>query len=71
MCRSCLGNPAKPPPLFGRCQQAMSSSQPMKQSSLDLNLSIKKTRKQELLAQMGHVVPWAALVELIGFVAKT
>jgi len=24
----------------------------MKQSSLDLNLSIKKTRKQELLAQM-------------------
>ena len=43
----------------------------MKQGSLDLNLRIKKTRKQELLAQMGHVVPWAALVELIGFVAKT
>ena len=35
----------------------------MKQSSLDL--STKKTRKQELLAQMDRVVPWAALVELI------
>jgi len=38
----------------------MASSQPMKQSSLDLNLSTKRTRKQELLAQMEHVVPWAA-----------
>ena len=37
----------------------------MKQSSLDLNLSIKRTRKQELLAQMELVVPWVALVELI------
>ena len=37
----------------------------MKQSSLDLNLSTKKTRKQQLLAQMERVVPWAALVELI------
>ena len=37
----------------------------MKQSSLDLNLSTKKTRKQELLAQMERVVPWAALVDLI------
>ena len=37
----------------------------MKQSSLDLNLSTKKTRKQELLAQMDRVVPWTALVELI------
>ncbi len=37
----------------------------MKQSSLDLNLSTKKTRKQELLTQMDLVVPWAALVELI------
>ena len=37
----------------------------MKQSSLDLSLSIKKTRKQELLAQMELVVPWAALVDLI------
>ena len=37
----------------------------MKQNSLDLNLSTKKTRKQELLAQMDLVVPWAALVELI------
>ncbi|MFZ1501268.1 MAG: IS5 family transposase [Giesbergeria sp.] len=37
----------------------------MKQSSLDLNLSTKRTRKQELLAQMELVVPWAALVELI------
>ena len=29
----------------------------MKQSSLDLNLSAKKTRKQGLLAQMELVVP--------------
>ena len=31
----------------------------MKQSSLDLNLSTKRTRKQELLAQMELMVPWA------------
>ncbi|MNV28314.1 hypothetical protein D3C71_1195020 [compost metagenome] len=37
----------------------------MKQSSFDLNLSTKKTRKQELLALMDRVVPWAALVGLI------
>ena len=37
----------------------------MKQSSLDLNLSTKKTRKQQLLDEMERVVPWAALVELI------
>lgn len=43
----------------------MASLQAMKQSRLDLNLSTKKTRKQELLAQMELVVPWGALVELI------
>ena len=43
----------------------MASSQPMKQSSLDLNLSTKRTRKQQLLDQMEFVVPWAALVDLI------
>ena len=43
----------------------MASSHAMKQSSLDLNLRTKKTRKQELLAHMDPVVPWAALVELI------
>ena len=37
----------------------------MKQTSLDLSLSTKRTRKQEFLAQMECVVPWAALVELI------
>ena len=37
----------------------------MKQSSLDLNLSNKKTRKREFLFEMDCVVPWAALVELI------
>ena len=36
-----------------------------KQSSLDLNLTTKKTRKQALLARMELVVPWAALVELM------
>ena len=43
----------------------MASSHRMKQSSLDLNLSTKKTRKQQLLDEMELVVPWAALVELI------
>lgn len=38
----------------------------MKQSSLDLNLSTKEARMQELLAQMDRVVSWAVLVELIG-----
>ena len=37
----------------------------MKQATLNLNLSVKKTRKQVFLAQMAQVVPWAALVELI------
>ena len=37
----------------------------MKQAALDLNFSLKKTRKREFLAQMNQVVPWAALVELI------
>lgn len=37
----------------------------MKQSTLNLNLSVKKTRKQVFLEQMDQVVPWAALVELI------
>ena len=37
----------------------------MKQTALDLNLSLKKTRKREFLEQMNQVVPWAALVELI------
>ena len=37
----------------------------MKQSRLDLNLSVKKTRKREFLSEMDLVVPWSALVELI------
>jgi IS5 family transposase len=37
----------------------------MKQSSFDLNLSTRRTRKQVFLQQMDTVVPWAALVELI------
>ena len=37
----------------------------MKQAALDLNLSLKKTRKCEFLEPMEHVVPWAALVTLI------
>ena len=39
--------------------------QTMKQAALDLNLSLKKTRKREFLEQMERVVPWAALVALI------
>ena len=37
----------------------------MKQATLNLNLSVKKTRKREFLEQMEQVVPWAALVALI------
>ena len=37
----------------------------MKQAALDLNLSLKKARRREFLAQMENVVPWAALVTLI------
>jgi len=37
----------------------------MKQSSLDLNPSNKKTRKREFLFKMNCVVPWAALADLI------
>ena len=37
----------------------------MKKTVLDLKLSMKKTRKREFLAQMEHVVTWAALVALI------
>ena len=38
----------------------------MKQADLGLNLSTKRTRKREFLDEMNRVVPWAALVELIG-----
>ena len=37
----------------------------MKQTDLGLNLTTKRTRKREFLAQMERVVPWGALVELI------
>ena len=37
----------------------------MKQSTPDLNLSIKKTRKAEFLFEMDRVIPWAALLQLI------
>jgi len=37
----------------------------MKQAALNLNLQLKKTRKQVFLEQMDQVVPWAELVSLI------
>lgn len=37
----------------------------MKQIGLGLNLSTKKTRKREFLAEMERVVPWKVLVEII------
>ena len=37
----------------------------MKQTDLGLNLTSKRTRKGEFLAQMERVVPWADLVDLI------
>ena len=37
----------------------------MKQAELGLNLTTKRTRKREFLAQMEGVVPWPALVGLV------
>jgi len=37
----------------------------MKQADLGLNLSTKRTRRCEFLAQMERVVPWAQLVALV------
>ena len=37
----------------------------MKQAELGLDLSTKRTRKREFLAQMERVVPWATLVALV------
>ena len=37
----------------------------MKQTTLNLDLSLKRTRKREFLEQMNHVVLWAELVKLI------
>ncbi len=37
----------------------------MTQTDLGLNLTTKRTRKREFLAQMERVVPWGALVELV------
>jgi IS5 family transposase len=37
----------------------------MQQAELGLNLSTKRTRKREFLAQMERVVPWAAMEALI------
>ena len=37
----------------------------MKQTTLNLDLNLKKTRKREFLEQMEQVVPWAELVALI------
>jgi IS5 family transposase len=37
----------------------------MKQAELGLNLSTKRTRKREFLAQMERVVPWATLMALV------
>ena len=37
----------------------------MKQSDLGLNLTTKRTRKREFLAQMERVVPWGDLVALV------
>ena len=37
----------------------------MKQSDLGLNLTTKRTRKREFLAQMERVVPWCELMALV------
>jgi transposase, IS5 family len=46
-------------------REAAATIERMKQAELGLNLSTKRTRKREFLAQMDRVVPWAALVSLI------
>jgi transposase, IS5 family len=38
----------------------------MKQATLGLNLNVKRTRKRVFLDEMNSVVPWAALVKLVG-----
>jgi transposase, IS5 family len=43
----------------------MASFNPMKQATLDVNLIVRKRRKQLLLDQMDKVVPWDDLVDLI------
>ena len=43
----------------------MASFEPMKHSSLDLNLIVRRTRKQVFFVQMDKVVPWDELVDLI------
>ena len=37
----------------------------MKQFGLGLNLSTKKTRKGKFLDELGRVVPWAALAQIV------
>lgn len=37
----------------------------MQQTDLGLNLSTKRTRKREFLAQMDSVVPWDDLVAVV------
>lgn len=38
---------------------------PLKQSSLGLDLQVKKTRKREFLEKAERVAPWAELVAVI------
>jgi IS5 family transposase len=37
----------------------------MKQQSLGLGMSTKRTRRREFLEEMDRVVPWRELVELV------
>ena len=41
----------------------------MKQADLGLNLTIKRTRKREFLAEMERVVPWAT-TRIVGAVSR-
>ena len=52
-------------PLIWQVSACHGTLPPVKQPSLRLNLSARRTRKQDFLAQMRRVVPWAALVDLI------
>jgi len=51
-------------PRYGKRKPGTAHSVTMKQSSFDLNLNTRRTRKQVFSQQMETVVPWGALVEL-------
>ncbi len=48
-----------------RVRDRAANTRATKQTELGLNLTTKRTRKREFLAQMERVVPWATLLQLV------